>query len=282
MPNAKYVWLALFGATAGQGVVWYTGQFYALFFLQNALGLKDFTWLYALVGVSLLIGTPFFVFFGWLSDRIGRKGIIMAGCLLAVLTYFPLFHQLTNFVNPALAAALKSAPIVISADNGPDLEKVKLDLNTRGYSFSVKPPEAGGGLTISVGAKQLQGYDAKALADVLASAGYPKTADPKQINYPGAILVLAILVLYVTMVYGPIAALLVEMFPTRIRYTSMSFPYHVGNGIFGGLLPFIAASVSVATGNIYAGLWYPITVALATFVIGMLFLRETKDVDIRA
>jgi hypothetical protein len=206
----------------------------------------------------------------------------MAGCLLAVLTYFPLFHQLTNFVNPALAAALKSAPIVISADNGPDLEKAKLDLNTRGYSFAVKPAEGGGGFTVSVGEKQLQGYDPKALADVLASAGYPKTADPKKINYPGAILVLAILVLYVTMVYGPIAALLVELFPTRIRYTSMSFPYHVGNGIFGGLLPFIAASVSVATGNIYAGLWYPIIVALITFVIGMLFLPETKGKDIRA
>jgi MFS family permease len=282
MPNAKYVWLALFGATAGQGVVWYTGQFHALFFLQNALSLKDFTTAYMLIATSLVIGTPFFIFFGWLSDRVGRKGIIMAGCLLAILTYFPLFHQLTNFVNPALAAALKSAPIVISADNGPDLDKVKLDLNTRGYSFGVKPAQGGGGLTVSVGAKQLQGYDAKALADALASAGYPKTADPNKINYPGAILVLAILVLYVTMVYGPIAALLVEMFPTRIRYTSMSFPYHVGNGIFGGLLPFIAASVSVATGNIYAGLWYPIIVALITFIIGMLFLRETKDVDIRA
>ena len=281
MPNAKYVWLALFGATAGQGVVWYTGQFHALFFIQNALSLKDFTTAYMLIATSLVIGTPFFIFFGWLSDRVGRKGIIMAGCLLAVLTYFPLFHQLTNFVNPALAAALKSAPIVISADNGPDLEKAKLDLNTRGYSFAVKPAEGGGGFTVSVGAKQLQGYDAKALADVLAAAGYPKTADPKKINYSGAILVLAILVLYVTMVYGPIAALLVEIFPTRIRYTSMSFPYHVGNGIFGGLLPFIAASVSVATGNIYAGLWYPIIVALITFVIGMLFLPETKGKDIR-
>jgi MFS family permease len=281
MPNARYVWLALFGATAGQGVVWYTGQFHALFFLQNALSLKDFSTAYLLIATSLVIGTPFFIFFGWLSDRIGRKGIIMAGCLLAVLTYFPLFHQLANFVNPALTAAFKSAPIVISADNGPDLEKVKLDLNTRGYSFAVKP-SGGGALTVSVGAKQLQGYDAKALGDALAAAGYPKTADPKKINYPGAILILVILVLYVTMVYGPIAALLVEMFPTRIRYTSMSFPYHVGNGIFGGLLPFIAASVSVATGNIYAGLWYPIIVALITFVVGMLLLRETKNVDIRA
>jgi MFS family permease len=282
LPNAKYVWLALFGATAGQGVVWYTGQFHALFFLQNTLSLKDVTTAYSLIAISLVIGTPFFIFFGWLSDRVGRKGIIMAGCLLAVLTYFPLFQQLTNFVNPALAAAMRNAPIVISAENGPDLDKVRLYLNARGYSFSVKPPEAGGDLMVSIGSKQLQGHDAKALAEALTSAGYPKTADPAKINYPGAILTLVILVLYVTMVYGPIAALLVELFPTQIRYTSMSFPYHIGNGIFGGLLPFIAAAVSVATGNLYAGLWYPIIVALATFVVGMLFLRETKDRDIRA
>ncbi len=282
LPNAKYVWLALFGATAGQGVVWYTGQFHALFFLQNALSLKDYTTAYTLIAVALLLGTPFFVFFGWLSDRIGRKHIIMAGCLLAALTYFPLFHQLTKYVNPALADALKSSPIVVSASEGPDLEKVKTDLNTRGYSFSVKPPEAAGGISFSIGSTQVQGYEPKALGTALAAAGYPKVADPAKINYPGAIVVLFILVIYVTMVYAPIAAFLVELFPTQIRYTSMSFPYHIGNGIFGGLLPFIAAAVSVATGNIYAGLWYPIIVALATFIIGMLFLRETKDRDIRA
>src|SRR6202166_995921 len=224
MPNAKYVFLALFGATAGQGVVWYTGQFHALFFLQNALSLKDYTTSYTLVGVALLIGTPFFIFFGWLSDRIGRKGIIMAGCLLAALTYFPLFHQLTICVNPALAEALKNAPIVVSSAEGPDLDKIKQDLNTRGYSFAVKPPEGGAGLTVAIGASQLQGYDAKALADALAKAGYPKTADPAKINFPGAILVLVVMIIYVTMVYGPIAAFLVELFPTQIRYTSISFP----------------------------------------------------------
>jgi MFS family permease len=282
LPNAKYVWLALFGATAGQGVVWYTGQFYALFFLQSALSLKDFTTSYTLIGVSLLLGTPFFIFFGWLSDRIGRKGIIMAGCLLAALTYFPLFHQLTKSVNPALDEALKSAPIVVSGGEGPDRDKIKQDLNARGYSFAVKPPEGGAGLIVAIGAKQLQGYDSKALGAALADAGYPKVADPAKINFPGAILALFILVLYVTMVYGPIASFLVELFPTQIRYTSMSFPYHIGNGVFGGLLPFIAASVSVATGNIYAGLWYPIIVALVTFVVGMLLVPETKDRDIRA
>src|ERR1700722_11330522 len=216
MPNAKYVWLALFGATMGQGVVWYTGQFQALFFLQNALSLKDYTTSYTLIGVALLIGTPFFIFFGWLSDRIGRKGIIMAGCLLAALTYFPLFHQLAECVNPALTEAFKSAPIVISAADGPDLEKIKTDLNTRGYSFAVKPPDGGAGLTVAVGAKQLTGYDAKALAAALAEAKYPKVADPAKVNFPGAILVLFILVLYVTMVYGPIAAFLVGLFPTQI------------------------------------------------------------------
>src|ERR1700732_3219449 len=157
LPNAKYVWLALFGATAGQGVVWYTGQFHALFFLQNALSLKDYATAYELIGISLLIGTPFFIFFGWLSGRIGRKGIIMAGCLLAALTYFPLFHQLTKCVNPALAEALKNAPIVVSGPDGPDLEKVKLDLNTRGYSFAVKPPEGGAGLSVAIGSSQLRG-----------------------------------------------------------------------------------------------------------------------------
>jgi len=280
MPNVKYVALALFGATAGQGVVWYTGQFHALFFLQNALSLKDFKTAYLLIAVALVIGTPFFIFFGWLSDRIGRKPIMMAGCLLAVLTYFPLFHQLTNFVNPALAAALEKAPIVVSG-SGPELDKVKNDLNTRGFSFSVKPAE-GAGLTIAIGSNQLQGYDAKALGSALAAAGYPKAADPAKINYPGAILVLVILVLYVTMVYGPIAAFLVELFPTKIRYTSMSFPYHIGNGIFGGLLPFIATGISIATGNIYAGLWYPIGIALLTLIVGTLFLPETKHRNIRS
>ncbi|MBV8378360.1 MAG: MHS family MFS transporter [Verrucomicrobia bacterium] len=281
LPNAKYVFLALFGATAGQGVVWYTGQFHALFFLQGALSLKDYTTAYELIAISLLIGTPFFIFFGWLSDRVGRKAIIMAGCLLAALTYFPLFHQLTRAVNPALATAMNNSPIVVSGADGPDLDKVKADLNARGYSFAVRPPEGGSGLKISIGSKQLQGYDAKALGAALASAEYPKVADPAKVNFPAAILTLFILVLYVTMVYGPIAAFLVELFPTEIRYTSMSFPYHIGNGIFGGLLPFIAASVSFATGNIYAGLWYPIIVALVTFAVGVLFVPETKDRDLR-
>jgi len=281
LPNARYVWLALFGATAGQGVVWYTGQFHALFFLQNALGLKDYVTAYSLIGISLLLGTPFFVFFGSLSDRIGRKWIMMAGCLLAVLTYFPLFHMLTEAVNPALAAARSSAPITLSG-SGPEADKVREALNARGFSFTNKPAEGSGSVTVSIGSNQLTGFDKKALDAALNTAGYPKAADPSKINYPEAILILWVLVIYVTMVYGPIAAFLVELFPTQIRYTSMSFPYHIGNGIFGGLLPFIAAAISVSTGNIYAGLWYPIIVALMTFIVGTIFLRETKDRDLRS
>jgi MFS family permease len=277
MPNAKFVLLALFGATMGQGVVWYTGQFWALFFLQSALSLKDFVSSYWLIAIALAIGTPFFVFFGWLSDRVGRKPIMMAGMLLAALTYFPLFHGLTVAVNPALESASRNAPITVTG-SGPEADKAKTDLNARGYSFQ---SVSGDNLIIIVGGKQLTGYDKKALGATLKEAGYPEKADPAKINYPVAIAILFILMLYVTMVYGPIAAFLVELFPTQIRYTSMSFPYHIGNGVFGGLLPLIAASVSVATGNIYAGLWYPIILALITFVIGVFLLPETKDTDIR-
>ena len=236
---------------------------------------------YSLIAISLVLGTPFFIFFGSLSDRIGRKWIMMAGCLLAVLTYFPLFHMLTKAVNPALAAAHASAPITLSG-SGPEADKAREALNARGFSFTSKPAEGNGSVTISIGSNQLTGFDKKALDAALNTAGYPKAADPSKINYPEAILILWVLVIYVTMVYGPIAAFLVELFPTQIRYTSMSFPYHIGNGIFGGLLPFIATAISVSTGNIYAGLWYPIVVAAITFIIGTLFIRETKDKDLRS
>jgi MFS family permease len=282
MPNAKYVFLALLGATAGQGVVWYTGQFYALFFLQSFLKV-DYATAYLLIGASLVIGTPFFIVFGSWSDRIGRKKIMMVGCLLAAITYIPLFQLLTEFTNPALAAAEKSAPISVlaPADAGKEVAAVKQDLNKRGYAFSLASASAGTPLAVKVGSSELQGYDAKALEAALTQAGYPKAADPSKINYFAVIGILTILVIYVTMVYGPIAAFLVELFPTQIRYTSMSFPYHIGNGWFGGFLPLIAAAVTVATGNIYAGLWYPIGVALMTFVIGTFFVQETKDRDIR-
>ncbi len=304
MPNARYVWLALLGATAGQGVVWYTGQFQALYFLQNNLKL-DFQTTYTLIGISLLVATPLFIFFGWLSDRIGRKPIMLAACLLAVVTYIPLFKGLTSFVNPTLEAAQEKSPVTLytsefkglgdrtwatitdavtlykpAPENAPSY-KARTYLRGRGVPFVVREAKPEGPLVISVGDKQLTGFDDKQVESLVAQAGYPKTADPSKVNYVGAELILIVFLIYVTMVYGPIAAFLVELFPTQIRYTSMSFPYHIGNGWFGGFLPFIVLAITTATGNIYAGLWYPISVALMTFIIGTLFVRETKDRDLR-
>ncbi|CAB3780238.1 MFS transporter [Pararobbsia alpina] len=307
--NLKIVLLALFGLTAGQAVVWYTGQFYALFFLTQTLKV-DGTTANLLIAAALLIGTPFFVIFGTLSDRIGRKPIIMAGCLIAALTFFPLFKTLTHALNPALEAATATSPIVVTADpnecsfqfnpvgtakftSSCDVAKSALSRAGLNYSNVEAPPgtlatiKVGEQLITSVNGKdpdakaQIAAFD-KNLSGTLKGAGYPAKADPAQINYVLAIVVLAILVLLVTMVYGPIAAMLVEMFPTRIRYSSMSLPYHIGNGWFGGFLPATAFAISAANGNIYSGLWYPVIVALATFVIGMLFVRETKDRDIYA
>ncbi|MFY2763862.1 MFS transporter [Arenimonas sp. MALMAid1274] len=306
--NGKIVLLALLGATAGQAVVWYAGQFYAMYFLTQSLKVDStITWM--LIGGALMIGTPFFIFFGWLSDKIGRKPIVMAGCLIAALTYFPLFKALTHYANPAIGEATISAPATVTAD--PDTCSFQFDpigkkkfnsscdiaaaaLLKSGVPYTVKEAPAGTLAVVNVGDVSIQGYegdgpDAAAqgtrfsgeLKTVLAEAGYPATADPARINKPMVLAILTLLVIYVTMVYGPIAAWLVELFPTRIRYTSMSLPYHIGNGWFGGFLPTISFALVAATGNIYYGLWYPIGIALMTFVIGSLFLRETKDVDIR-
>ena len=310
--NLKIVILALIGLTAGQAVVWYTGQFYALFFLTQTLKVDGAT-ANILIAASLLLATPFFVIFGILSDKIGRKPIIMAGCLIAALTYFPIFGALTHYANPALEAALKNSPVVVVADpatcqfqfnptgtkkftSSCDIVKAKLAAASVAYSNEVAP--AGTVATVKIGDTLLTSYDAKGLSkeeatakdkafskelgDAIKAHGYPTKADPNQINYGMTLLLLFILVLYVTMVYGPIAAMLVEMFPTRIRYTSMSLPYHIGNGWFGGLLPTTAFALVAFKGDIYYGLWYPIIIALVTFVIGMLFVRETKDNDIYA
>ena len=308
--NGKIVLLALLGATAGQAVVWYCGQFYALYFLTQSLKV-DATTANLLIAGGLALGTPFFVLFGWLSDRIGRKKIVMAGCLIAALTYFPIFKAITHYANPAAEEASRNAPAVVHADPrtcsfqfDPVGKKVftnSCDIATAalakaGIPYTIQAAPAGSLARVTVGDVEVQSFegaglskdDSKAkgeaftgeLKKALTAGGYPEKADPERINKPMVLLILVILVLYVTMVYGPIAAWLVELFPTRIRYTSMSLPYHIGNGWFGGFLPTIAFALVAATGNMYYGLWYPIIIALMTFVIGSLFLRETKDVDI--
>ena len=309
--NAKIALIALFGGTAGQAAVWYTGQFYALFFLTQTLKL-DGTTSNIVIAVALAIGTPFFIFFGWLSDKIGRKPIILAGCALAMVTYFPLFHALTNAVNPALNAAIEKSPVTVIADpnecsfqfnptgtasftSSCDIAKSFLARNSVNYGNQSAP--AGTPAQIKIGDKVITSFDkTKAGAEgaakekafnteataAIRAAGYPAAADLKQVNMTMVIVILTILVIYVTMVYGPIAALLVELFPTRIRYSGMSLPYHIGNGWFGGFLPPTAFAIVAATGNIYSGLWYPIVVAGMTLVIGLLFMPETKDRNIYA
>ncbi|WP_290678250.1 MFS transporter [Aquabacterium sp.] len=371
--NLKIVILALFGLVAGQAVVWYTGQFYALFFLTQALKVDGAT-ANILVAIGLLIGTPFFVVFGTLSDKIGRKPIILGGCLIAAVTYFPLFKALTEAANPDLARAQASAPVTLVADSSEcsfqfnptgtakftsSCDIAKQLLASSSVNYENVAGAAGATAVIKVGetvinsysptkiteadipaakeaatkakesalkkvddmkaagvsgkeaadklkdaekalkeatanlaafdkdgkaaaAKVIEGQFKKAVGAALKSAGYPAKADPAKLNKPLIVAILTLLVIYVTMVYGPIAAMLVEMFPTRIRYTSMSLPYHIGNGWFGGLLPTTAFAIVAQTGNIYNGLWYPIIVAGITFVIGLLFVRETKDVDIYA
>ncbi|HWA48772.1 MAG TPA: MFS transporter [Dongiaceae bacterium] len=284
-PNNKYVLLALLGATAGQGVVWYTGQFYALFFLTITLKM-DGQLAYWMIAISLLIGTPFFIFFGWLSDRIGRLKIILAGCLIAALTYFPLFGALTHYVNPALEDFQARTPIQVAATDcnfhifvGPwstftPCDKAKDYLTKKGLSFESVPAVEGQEVQTTLGTTVLPGFDPAAYDAALAAAGYPAKADEAGMNKPMIILILSVMMIYVTMVYGPIAAYLVELFPTKIRYTSMSLPYHIGNGWFGGMLPLLATAMVAASGDIYQGLWYPIVVALMSVVIGALFLRQ--------
>jgi MFS family permease len=292
-PNNKYVLLALLGATAGQGVVWYTGQFYALFFLTITLKVDGQT-AYTLIALSLLLGTPFFIVFGWLSDKIGRLKIILAGCLIAALTYFPLFQALTHYVNPGLESFAKANPITVAAKEcnfhifvGPwskfsECDRAKDFLTKSGLSFTSTGLPAGAteNVILKIGPTEIKGYKEADVKKALADLKYPTAADKNQINYGMTLLILFIMLIYVTMVYGPIAAFLVELFPTKIRYTSMSLPYHIGNGWFGGMLPLLATAMVAASGDIYYGLWYPIVVALMSVVIGALFLKDNKDRDI--
>jgi MFS family permease len=295
--NAKWVLIALLGAVAGQAVVWYTGQFYALFFLEKTLKVDGAT-ANVLIAVALALGTPFFVLFGWLSDRIGRKPIILAGCALAALTYIPAFQALTQAANPALAEAQARAPVTVHADpatcslqfdpvgkqtfDKTGCDVAKATLAKAGIPYASAPDGQG---EVTIGATrlapgELKTYGKRLMAAVTA-AGYPAKADPASVDTVKVVAILFWLVLLVTMVYGPIAALLVELFPSRIRYTSMSLPYHIGNGWFGGFLPTVAFAMVAATGDIYYGLWYPIAVAVGTLVIGLLFLPETfrRDID---
>ncbi|KAB2525906.1 MHS family MFS transporter [Pseudomonas sp. GXM4] len=308
--NLKVVIMSLLGGTAGQAVVWYTGQFYALFFLLQTLKIDAQT-ANLLIAGSLLIGTPFFVIFGSLSDRIGRKPIIMAGCILAALTYFPIFTALTQYGNPDVFVAQEKNPVKVIASpeqcsfqfdpvgkarftSSCDLAKTLLAKRAIPYENVAAEPNTvaqvriGDRVVESFEGSALTAADFKARNDAftanlgaaLKEAGYPEKADPAKINYPMMLLLLTVLVIYVTMVYGPIAAWLVELFPTRIRYTSMSLPYHIGNGWFGGFLPTVAFAMVAATGDIYYGLWYPIVIAVATAILGTFFLPETKDRDI--
>jgi MFS family permease len=310
--NARIAIIALLGLTAGQAVIWYGGQFYARLFLVNTLKVPANTADTALI-IALIIATGGFIFFGWLSDRIGRKPIILAGCLLGAVTYPWAFGMITHAANPALEAALAKAPVTVVADpadcnllfdpvggrvfrNSCDVARQALIASS--VNFAVENAPAGTVAKVRVGTASFDAVNGNALdlaafntqraafntavTTAVRGAGYPATADPAQINQPLLILILIYLAILVTMVYGPIAAALVELFPTRIRYTGMSLPYHIGNGWFGGLLPPIAVALVAATGNIYAGLWYPIGIALMTFVIGLIFIPETKDRDIYA
>ena len=319
---AKIALIALFGLTAGQAVVWYTGQFYALFFLQSILKVDGYS-ANLLIAWSLLLGTGGFIFFGWLSDKIGRKPIILLGCLLAALTYFPLFKMLTSAANPALATAQVAAPVTVVADpdrcsfqfnpvgtakftSSCDVAKALLAKSGVNYSFQAAP--AGSIASVQVGDQTIEAFDAstaganaKQLTEAftaevtaaLSQHGFPGKDDPSIVKLANpfdifnsqaitVVLILTVLVIFVTMVYGPIAAILVELFPTRIRYTAMSLPYHIGNGWFGGFLPATAFAMIAWKGDIFYGLWYPIVVAMITVVVGVIFVPETKDRDIFA
>jgi MFS family permease len=297
--NAKIAILALFGATAGEAVVWYGGQFYALFFLTQTVKVPAVT-AQILIAVSLAIATPGFILFGWLSDKVGRKPIMMLGFALAFLTYFPIFQAITHFTNPALEKALATAPVTVIADpsecsfqfNPVGVAKfttscdiAKSQLVARSVNYKNEAAPAGTKAVVKVGDQVIPSTTPdfpKVLADAIAKHGYPPGADPAQINYPMTILFLTVLVIYVTMVYGPIAAWLVELFPTRIRYTGLSLPYHIGNGWFGGFLPATVFAIVAATGDIYSGLWYPVGIAAMSFFVALIFLPETKDRDISA
>ena len=292
--NLKIVLIALFGINAGQAVTFYTAQFYVLFFLTQMLKM-DPAQANTLLIISVVIGAPFFIFFGWLSDRVGRKPILMMGLLLATVLYFPLFKALSHYANPQIDAASRQSPIVVMADPSTctfqfdpvgkarfdsPCDKVKTFLVKQGLPYTSQSVAPGTEVQVSVGEQQIKGFDEAAMREAIAAAGYPAKADPSAVNQPMVVFVMVLLTLIATMTYGPLAAVMVELFPTRIRYTSMSLPYHIGNGWFGGFLPTVSFALVVYTGDIFYGLWYPVVITGVSLVVGMLCLKETRNVNI--
>ncbi|MFU0837340.1 MFS transporter [Pseudomonas fragi] len=292
--NLKIVLIALFGINAGQAVTFYTAQFYVLFFLTQMLKM-DPAQANLLLIISVVIGAPFFIFFGWLSDRVGRKPILMLGLLLATVLYFPLFKALSHYANPQIDTASRQSPIVVMADPATctfqfdpvgkarfdsPCDKVKTFLVKQGLPYTSQAAAPGTEVQVSVGEQKISGFDEAAMRAAVTEAGYPAKADPSSVNQPMVVLMMVLLTLIATMTYGPLAAVMVELFPTRIRYTSMSLPYHIGNGWFGGFLPTVSFALVVYTGDIFYGLWYPVVITGVSLVVGMLCLKETRDVDI--
>ena len=292
--NLKIVLIALFGINAGQAVTFYTAQFYVLFFLTQMLKM-DPAQANMLLIISVVIGAPFFIFFGWLSDRVGRKPILMLGLLLATVLYFPLFKALSHYANPQIDAASRQSPIVVMADPSTctfqfdpvgkarfdsPCDKVKTFVVKQGLPYNSQSAPAGSNVQVSVGEQQITGFDEAAMRAAITAAGYPAKADPSTVNQPMVVLIMVLLTLIACMTYGPLAAVMVELFPTRIRYTSMSLPYHIGNGWFGGFLPTVSFALVVFPGDIFYGLWYPVVITGVSLVVGMLFLKETRHVNI--
>nr|WP_315405472.1 MFS transporter [uncultured Pseudomonas sp.] len=292
--NLKIVLTALFSINAGQAVTFYTAQFYVLFFMTQMLKM-DPAQANTLLIISVVIGAPFFVFFGWLSDRIGRKPILMLGLLLATVLYFPLFKGLSHYANPQIDAASRQAPIVVMADPqgctfqfdpvgkarfDSTCDKVKTFLVKQGLPYSSQSVPAGTEVVVTIGEQRIDGFDEAAMRAAIEKAGYPAKADPANVNQPMVVLLIVVMILIATMTYGPLAAVMVELFPTRIRYTSMSLPYHIGNGWFGGFLPTVSFALVVYTGDIFYGLWYPVLITGVSLVVGIFCLKETNKVDL--
>lgn len=291
--NLKIVLTALFSINAGQAVTFYTAQFYVLFFMTQMLKM-DPAQANTLLIISVVIGAPFFVFFGWLSDRIGRKPILMVGLLLATVLYFPLFKALSHYANPQIDAASRQSPIVVMADPASctfqfdpvgkarfdsPCDKVKTFLVKQGLPYS-SAAATGSDVVVNIGDTAITGFDEAAMRAAITQAGYPAKADPAQVNEFMVVALIVAMILIATMTYGPLAAVMVELFPTRIRYTSMSLPYHIGNGWFGGFLPTVSFALVVYTGDIFYGLWYPVLITGVSVVVGIFCLKETKDVDL--